>query len=230
MEEPITPLLRGDRALVLKSKAKHAAISSPLFRPFKFAAKPFIVQYEVTLQEGQECGGSYLKLLSLVDGKATKLKDFQDRTPYTIMFGPDNCGNDFKLHFIFRHVNPLDGSIEEKHAKRPTAKLDDYFKDKKPHLFTLVLRPENTFEISIDHVVINSGSLLEDVSPPVNPEKEIADPDDFKPEDWDERENVADADDKKPEDWDDDAPKKVIILHCILWYRWDLLKYVFMFI
>lgn len=33
------------------------------------------------------------------------------------MFGPDKCGNDFKLHFIFRHVNPLTEEIEEKHAK-----------------------------------------------------------------------------------------------------------------
>ena len=45
------------------------------------------------------------------------LKNFNDKTPYTIMFGPDKCGNDHKLHFIFRHVNPLTKEIEEKHAK-----------------------------------------------------------------------------------------------------------------
>jgi calnexin len=87
--------------LVLKSKAKHAAISRRLSKPFIFANKPFIVQYEVTLQDGQECGGSYIKLLS--SGKeTTDLTQFHDKTPYTIMFGPDKCGNDFKLHFIFR--------------------------------------------------------------------------------------------------------------------------------
>lgn len=62
MEESLTPLLKGDRGLVLKSKAKHAAISAPLSRPFKFGAKPFVVQYEVTLQDGQECGGAYIKV------------------------------------------------------------------------------------------------------------------------------------------------------------------------
>ena len=62
LEEPETPLLRGDRALVLKSKAKHAAISVQLSRPYKFGAKPFVLQYEVTLQRGQECGGAYLKV------------------------------------------------------------------------------------------------------------------------------------------------------------------------
>ena len=62
VEEPLVPLLRGDRGLVLKSKAKHAAISAPLFRPFKFGARPLVVQYEVTLQDGQECGGAYIKV------------------------------------------------------------------------------------------------------------------------------------------------------------------------
>lgn len=70
-------------------------------KPFTFSDKPFIVQYEVTLQEGQECGGSYIKLLS--SGiETTDLTLFNDKTKYTIMFGPDKCGNDFKLHFIFR--------------------------------------------------------------------------------------------------------------------------------
>lgn len=37
--------------------------------------------------------------------------------------------------------------------QRASAKLDEFFKDKKPHLYTLVLRPDNTFQISIDHNV-----------------------------------------------------------------------------
>ena len=35
-----------------------------------------------------------------------------DKTPYTIMFGPDKCGNDDKLHFIFRHKHPKTGEFE----------------------------------------------------------------------------------------------------------------------
>lgn len=209
VEEPATPILKGDRGLVLKSKAKHAAISAPLSRPFKFAVKPLIVQYEVTLQEGQECGGGYIKLISFREGDAIKLNTFHDKTPYTIMFGPDNCGNDFKVHFIIRYVNPKDGSIEEKHAKVGAAK-EEQFKDKKPHLYTLIVRPDNSFEIQVDHVVLKAGNLLEDMQPPINPEKEIADPEDSKPADWDENETIPDPDDKKPEDWDDDAPPKIV--------------------
>lgn len=62
---------------------------------------------------------------------------FHDKTPYTIMFGPDKCGEDYKLHFIFRHKNPKTGMYEEKHAKRPDADLKTYFTDKKTHLYTL---------------------------------------------------------------------------------------------
>ncbi|XP_071550099.1 calnexin-like isoform X2 [Panulirus ornatus] len=200
--------LTGDRGLVLKSKAKHAAISVPLKKPFIFNTKPFVVQYEVNLQNGQECGGAYIKLLSSKEGKPD-LKNFNDKTPYTIMFGPDKCGNDFKLHFIFRHVNPLTGDIEEKHAKRPRDKIEEPFKDKKPHLYTLVIQPDNSFEIRLDQEVINSGSLLEDFSPPVNPSKEIDDPDDVMPDDWDEREKIPDPDATKPDDWDEDAPMQI---------------------
>ncbi|XP_068244436.1 calnexin isoform X2 [Palaemon carinicauda] len=200
--------LSGDQGLALKSKAKHAAISAPLKKPFVFSSKPFVVQYEVNLQNGQECGGAYIKLLSSQNGKVD-LKNFHDKTPYTIMFGPDKCGNEFKLHFIFRHVNPLNGEIEEKHAKRPRDKIEEPFKDKKPHLYTLILRPDNSYEILLDHEVVNSGNLLEDFTPPVNPPKEIDDPEDFMPEDWDEREKIPDPEAVKPEDWDEEAPMQI---------------------
>lgn len=81
---------------MLKSKARHAAVSTLLTKPFYFEDKPLIVQYEVNFQEGQECGGAYLKLLTL-DDKHKNLKQFNDKTPYTIMFGPDKCGNDHKV-------------------------------------------------------------------------------------------------------------------------------------
>ncbi|XP_075150733.1 calnexin 99A isoform X2 [Haematobia irritans] len=208
-EAPQRIVWKNDIGLVLKSKAKHAAIASKLFKPFTFKEdKPLIVQYEVTLQEGQECGGSYIKLLS--DNKATDdLTKFNDKTPYTIMFGPDKCGNDIKLHFIFRHVNPINGSITEKHCRKPKDRLEEPFKDKLPHLYTLIVRPDNTFEIRVDHNIVNEGSLLSEFTPPVNPPREIDDPNDTKPEDWDEREKIPDPTAQKPEDWDDDAPPQI---------------------
>ena len=100
----------------MKSKAKHAAISAKLRKPFPFDEKPLIVQYELNFQQGQDCGGGYIKLLS--HQKGMDLREVTDKTPYTIMFGPDKCGSDAKLHFIFRHVNPKNKTIEEKHCKK----------------------------------------------------------------------------------------------------------------
>lgn len=201
--------LVGDSGLVLKSKAKHAAIASALSRPFVFDKKPLIVQYEVIFQDGQECGGAYIKLLTKAP-ETENLINFHDKTPYSIMFGPDKCGNDHKLHFIFKHRNPLNGSLEEKHSKKPKDRIDEVFSDKLPHLFTLALQPDNTFEIYVDKKVINSGHLLEDFTPAVNPPKEIDDPNDKKPEDWDEREKIPDSDAVKPDDWDEDAPAQIV--------------------
>ncbi|XP_076683697.1 calnexin isoform X3 [Andrena cerasifolii] len=209
VEEPKKHAQDGDLGLVLKSKARHAAVSATLTKPFHFKDKPLIVQYEVNFQEGQECGGAYLKLLTL-DPEHGDLKKFHDKTPYTIMFGPDKCGNDHKLHFIFRHKNPLNGTIEEKHCKKPRERLEDFFKDKQPHLYTLIARPDNSFEIKVDGKVVNSGSLLDDFSPPVNPPLEIEDPSDVQPEDWDDREKVPDLSAVKPDDWDEDAPAQIV--------------------
>lgn len=208
VELPLKPLLPNDMGLVLKSKAKHAAIASRLTRPFVFSNKPLVVQYEVNLQDGQECGGSYIKLLSS-GREIDNLEQFQDKTPYTIMFGPDKCGNDIKLHFIFRHVNPINGTITEKHCRKAKDRLDEAFKDKQPHLYQLIVRPDNTYLIKFDHKVINEGSLLTDFTPPVNPAREIDDPNDFKPENWDEREKIPDPDAKKPDDWNEEEPPQI---------------------
>ncbi|XP_006144693.1 calmegin [Tupaia chinensis] len=197
----------GDRGLVLKSRAKHHAISAVLAKPFVFADKPLVVQYEVNFQDGIDCGGAYIKLLADTDDLT--LENFYDKTSYTIMFGPDKCGEDYKLHFIFRHKHPKTGVFEEKHAKPPDVDLKKFFTDRKTHLYTLVMNPDDTFEVLIDQIVVNKGSLLEDVVPPINPPKEIEDPNDSKPEEWDERPKIPDPSAVKPEDWDENEPAQI---------------------
>ncbi|CAG0894049.1 unnamed protein product [Cyprideis torosa] len=212
LEALLKDALVGDKGMVLKTKVAHSAISTMLKKPFVFKREagkkdlPLVVQYEVGYQDGIECGGAYIKLLSDELGKVN-LSDLTNKTPYTIMFGPDKCGNDYKLHFIIRYRNPKTGDFEEKHANKPAAKLEAYFNDKQPHLYTLVLRPDGKFTVSVDGEVVSSGNLLEDFTPPFNPPKEIDDPNDSKPEDWDERETIPDPEAKKPDDWDEDAPR-----------------------
>lgn len=64
-----------------------------------------------------------------------------------------------------------------------------------------VLNPDNSYEMFIDQSSVSHGSLLHDVVPPVNPPKEIDDPTDSKPQDWDERAKIPDPEAVKPDDW-----------------------------
>lgn len=64
-----------------------------------------------------------------------------------------------------------------------------------------VLNPDNSYEMLIDQSSVSRGSLLHDVVPPVNPAKEIDDPNDSKPEDWDEKAKIPDPEATKPDDW-----------------------------
>lgn len=51
-------------------------------------------------------------------------------------------------------------------------------------MYTLHVKTDNTFDIYIDQTSVSTGNLLEDFSPPVNPEMEIDDPEDEQPDDW----------------------------------------------
>ncbi|XP_038630964.1 calnexin-like isoform X2 [Scyliorhinus canicula] len=205
VEESYQEKMPGNKGLVLKSHAKHHAIAAYFKKPFHFKNLPLIVQYEVHFQNEIKCGGAYLKLLSVDD--QLDLEQFFDKTAYTIMFGPDKCGQDYKLHFIFRHRDPVTGAYEEKHAKKTDVDLQSYFIDKRPHLYTLIVRPDSSFEMLIDENSVSKGNLLQDMSPPVNPPKEIDDPSHQKPEDWDDRLQIPDPESVKPHDWDEDAPR-----------------------
>ena len=200
--------LEGDLSLIMKDKAKHHAIAAQLKKTFKPGSKPLVFQYEVKFQTENTCGGAYVKLLSKdpVDGDFSK---FHDKTPYTIMFGPDRCGTQEKLHFILRHVHPTSGAIEEKHAKKPSGFTNKHFEVGKTRLYRLVLYPDSAYEISVDREVLSKGHLLSDMTPPIIPEEMVDDAEDKKPEDWDDREKIPDPEAVKPEDWDESAPKQI---------------------
>lgn len=69
--------------------------------------------------------------------------------------------------------------------------------DEYTHLYTLIVNPDNTYEVKIDNKKVESGNLEDDWD--FLPPKKIKDPEAKKPEDWDDREKIPDPDDKKPE-------------------------------
>jgi calnexin len=92
--------------LVVKNAAAHHAISAKFPKAVNNKGKTLVVQYEVKLQNGLECGGAYLKLLR--DNKALHAEEFSNSSPYVIMFGPDKCGATNKVRCtVPSHCVPL---------------------------------------------------------------------------------------------------------------------------
>ncbi|XP_031385319.1 calnexin homolog [Punica granatum] len=195
-----------DYGLLVSEKARKYAIVKELDEIVSLKDGTVVLQYEVRLQNGLECGGAYLKYLRPQDA-GWKAKEFDNESPYSIMFGPDKCGLTNKVHFIFKHKNPKSGEYVEHHLKYPPAVPSDKFS----HVYTAILRPDNELRILVDGEEKSAVNFLssEDFEPPLMPAKTITDPDDKKPEDWDEREKIPDPDAVKPDDWDEDAPMQI---------------------
>mmetsp|Transcript_8887 Transcript_8887/g.28205 ORF Transcript_8887/g.28205 Transcript_8887/m.28205 type:complete len:509 (-) Transcript_8887:456-1982(-) len=190
-----------DGGLKLVGANQHYGLAAPV--EFATQGGSLVFQYDVTLTEGLTCGGAYVKLLEKTD--SLEAASFDDKTPYVIMFGPDKCGATDKVHFIVRQQNPVSGEWLEHHLKGgPKAKSD-----KKAHMYTAIVRPNDALEILIDGESAFSGSLQYSLEPPLTPPTEIDDPDDVKPSDWVDEAKINDPDAKKPDDWDEDAPRKI---------------------
>ncbi|KAK7145764.1 hypothetical protein R3I93_013483 [Phoxinus phoxinus] len=175
-----------DKGLQTSQDAHFYALSSR-FADFNNKDQPLVIQFTVKHEQSIDCGGGYIKLFP----SDLKQEDMNGDSTYNIMFGPDICGpGTKKVHVIFNYKG-------KNHLINKDIRCKD---DEYTHLYTLIVNPDNTYEVKIDNKKIESGSLEEDWD--VLPPKKIKDPDAKRPEDWDEREKIDDPDDKKPEDWD----------------------------
>lgn len=194
-----------DFGLLASEKARKYSIACELPQPVILKKKTVVLQYDLRLQSGLECGGAYLKFLQPQDAGWAP-KQFDNESPYSVMFGPDKCGATNKVHFIFRHKNLKTGAYVEHHLKHPPTPIID----RQTHVYTAVIHADNTLQILIDGEEKKTANLLSsDFEPPVVPAKTIPDPDDKKAEDWDERAKIPDPDATKPDDWDEDAPMEI---------------------
>uniref|UniRef100_A0A8C4K7C5 Uncharacterized protein n=1 Tax=Dromaius novaehollandiae TaxID=8790 RepID=A0A8C4K7C5_DRONO len=98
--------------------------------------------------------------------------------------GPDICGSETKkVHVILNYKNkphPIKKSIR--------CKVDGY-----THLYTLIIRPDQTYEVKIDNEMVASGNLEDDLD--FLPPRKINDPRVKKPSDWDDRVQIDDPND-----------------------------------
>jgi calreticulin len=177
---------KEDQGLKTSQDARFYQISAK-FPEFSNEGKDLIIQYSVKHEQNIDCGGGYIKILP----KGLDQEKFNGDSEYNIMFGPDICGTTKKTHVIFTH----DG---KNHLVKKDIKCES---DQWTHLYTLILRPDNTYEVLIDGSSVSKGSLTEDFD--ILPPKEIKDPKAKKPSDWVDEKTIADPADKKPEGYDD---------------------------
>uniref|UniRef100_A0A3B4WP34 Calreticulin n=1 Tax=Seriola lalandi dorsalis TaxID=1841481 RepID=A0A3B4WP34_SERLL len=175
-----------DKGLQTSQDARFYALSTR-FDDFSNQGQPLVIQFSVKHEQSIDCGGGYIKLFP----SDVNQDDMHGDSVYNIMFGPDICGpGTKKVHVIFNYKG-------KNHLINKDIRCKD---DEYSHLYTLVVNPDNTYEVKIDNKKVESGNLEDDWDflPPIK----MKDPEAKKPEDWDDREKIPDPDDKKPEDWE----------------------------
>jgi len=174
-----------DKGLKTSEDAKFYGISAK-YDEFSNKGKNLVVQFTVKHEQGIDCGGGYVKIFPC----DFEPKTMHGETPYNIMFGPDICGATKKVHVILSHKG-------ENHLIKKNIKcMDDVY----THLYTLIIKTDNTYEVLIDNKTSESGSLEEDWD--ILPPKKIKDPEAKKPDDWVDEAKLDDPEDEKPIDWD----------------------------
>jgi len=183
---------KDDNGLQTSEDARFYGLSAKLEKTFiNDVQKNLVIQYSVKNEHKMDCGGAYLKLLS--GGNNFNYSKFGGETPYAIMFGPDICGSTKRTHAILHYA--------KKDSNLLISKDIPVQNDKFTHLYTLVIKPDNTFEVFIDNKSVRKGNL-DDEFDFLEP-KEIDDPAISKPKDWVDQKKIPDPDDKKPDGYDD---------------------------
>jgi len=178
---------KKDQGMQTSQDARFYQYSAKLEKPFSNEGKSLVLQFSVKHEQSIDCGGGYIKLFP----SDLKQGDMNGDSPYHVMFGPDICGPGTKrVHVIFTYK-----------GKNYLIKKDIRCKDDElTHLYTLILNPDNTYEVRIDGTKEESGDLESDWD--MLPAKKIKDPQSKKPEDWVDDAKIDDPDAKKPEDWE----------------------------
>lgn len=179
----------SDKGVQTSQDAKHYGMSAKLSEAFTNQDKDLVLQFQVKHEQNLDCGGAYIKLLGDMDQSK-----FGGDTDYQVMFGPDVCGtSNKKTHVIFNYPPKDDNLLIKEQVKTET--------DRTSHVYTLHVRPDNSFSVLIDGESVRDGNL-EDSFDFLAP-KEINDPSVSKPEDWVDTKKIPDPTDVKPEGYDD---------------------------
>jgi len=183
----------ADKGLMTSQDARFYDISAK-FPEFTNKGKDLVIQFSVKNTQKIDCGGGYVKVFPA----GLDQEHMTGESDYNIMFGPDVCGTSTKrVHVIF--ANKGKNHLIKKNIPCETDQLT--------HVYTLIVRPDNTYEVRIDGTKKESGSLSDDWD--ILPPKKIKDPSKSKPSDWVDSPKMADPNDVKPEGYDE-IPKQIV--------------------
>jgi calreticulin len=196
-----------------------------------------VIQYQLKFTKTPDCGGSYIKLLTNDDpskfdndSPSACVNPYRHLTPprlpapisfifppptrprarkshgltrapdilRSIMFGPDQCGGTKRVHAIITYKG-------ENKLKTSDVSLTIY--DELTHVYSFVIKKDQTYEVFVDLESKASGNMEDDWE--ILKAKKINDPELSKPEDWVEDTMMDDPEDVKPEGWDD-IPEKIV--------------------
>jgi calreticulin len=182
----------SEKGLKTAEDARYYTVSIK-FPEFTNANNVLVVQYSLKYTQSVDCGGAYIKL----HPKGLDQANYDGDAAYNIMFGPDQCGGTKRVHAILSR-----GGTNHLTTKQIYPETDLF-----THVYTFILRPDNTYEILIDGDSKAKGPIEDDW--PILPPKQIQDPAVSKPVDWVDTKYMDDPDDKKPEGYDD-IPKEIV--------------------
>jgi len=166
-------------------------ISAKMPKASSSVGKDIVIQFSAKYEAHQYafCGGGYIKLMPEL-----KQETFGGDDEYHIMFGPDLCGYDVShVHLIFNHKG-------ENLLKTDKISLEYSDKNEFTHLYTAHIKPDGTYEVFFDMESKAKGNLVDDWA---FPKPTIDDPASTKPSDWVDETQIDDPEDKKPDGYDD---------------------------
>eukprot|EP01126_Amoeba_proteus_P003070 TRINITY_DN109_c0_g1_i4.p1 TRINITY_DN109_c0_g1~~TRINITY_DN109_c0_g1_i4.p1 ORF type:complete len:392 (-),score=100.22 TRINITY_DN109_c0_g1_i4:238-1338(-) len=176
-----------EKGLQTQQDARFYHLSTEFDEEFSNKDDTLVLQYSLKQDQGIDCGGGYIKL----HPAGLNQEDYNGDSEYNIMFGPDICGSTRRTHFIVtkngkNHLITQDIPTET---------------DTRTHIYTAIINPDNTFKILIDGTEKRAGNFEDDFS--ILEPKLIKDPSQSKPSDWVDEKFIDDPEDEKPEGYDD---------------------------
>jgi len=180
-----------NKGLATTEDMRFHGISAKMDKASSSVGKDIVIQFSAKYEAHQYafCGGGYIKLMPEL-----KQATFGGDDEYHIMFGPDLCGYDVShVHLIFNHKG-------ENLLKSEKISLEYSDKNEFTHLYTAHIKPDGTYEVFFDLESKAKGNLVDDWD---FPKPTIDDPASTKPSDWVDETQIDDPEDKKPDGYDD---------------------------